>query len=399
MAQPRSGMARLAIIALLGGIGTAANAQPTQPPAASAIVAWDGKAAEVEFHASGNVALLIARGPEGTVPLLPVATVRDALRILADRRLSFAWPALLAWAGADLATLRDRALARTRLAYEVGLVSSLARTQTEEFSGSQALTATLQYAAALRDAGFRRQSLDLLRGRIAAINAGDSDDLAMQKVLLTVRLANNLMADGDDAAAVASLDGIVGDARIAAHWRLNAQVNLAQALAAGGRYQPALVTIEDAWKSFGAQQDANLKVPGSDANFARIKACALHGMGQGEKARALIADMVEGENDFTTTTSVRSARFLASVCMRDKVGAAAEAAALLRDAAPAGQIFAIMQPGSASRPDDRRVLEAMIAESSLRKPLAEIGRILPPQFDQAQQGWPGRAIDALPSPR
>lgn len=392
-------LTRSAMIAVMVGIGAVARAQPAPSPTPGAIVAWNGTAMEVEFHASGDVALLIARGPAATVPLMSVATVRDALRILADRRLSFAWPALLAWAGADLATLRDRALVRTRLAYEVGLVSSVARTQTEEFSGSPALTATLQYAAALREAGQRRQSLDLLRRRLAAIDAGDSDDLAMQKVLLTVRLANNLLDDRDDAAAIALLDDIVGDVRIAPHWRLNAQVNLAQALATTGQYQRALVTIEDAWRSFGAQQDADLKVPSSDANFARIKACALHGMKQPEKARAVIEGMAEEENEFTTTTSVTSARFLASVCMRDPVAAARHAAAMLRDATPAAQILAIMQPGGASRPDDRRVLAAMATDPLLRKPLAEIGRILPPQFDQALQGWPGRAIDAPPSPR
>jgi len=80
-------------------------------------ITWPGGSGTAEFRIDGDHAKLRVRTPDGKItPLRNVESTDDALAILADERLAFAWPALLAWAGDDLHILRDNDVSRAERA-------------------------------------------------------------------------------------------------------------------------------------------------------------------------------------------------------------------------------------------------------------------------------------------
>jgi len=345
--------------------------------------------AQAELHVAGDSAIILIRLADGSIASArAVNDVSDALGILADRRLAFAWPALLAWAGSDLTLLRERAVARARMAAEAGLLGAEPSGQAEKWAGDPAVSATLHYARALSDAGHKTDAITVLREAIAQ-TPGDAEH-NYARVFLTMRLANMQFESGDVAAGIAQLEAAERDKALDGEYELNIVVNLAMALARSGQYQRALVTINNAWRDFdagAAESEDYLKVPSSEANFAWIKACALDGLGSHEKARALMAGIVAAPDWPVDDTVPATARLNGFLCMHDDAGFAAEIAAQLQSAAPAGAVFLQAQPGAHEYAPDRAVVTAALHRPALIKAMAGQVRDLAPAFAPALQGW------------
>lgn len=383
------------VAAALGVVAFAQPAAAQQPPArASGIVAIGDNAVPLELRTAGDLAVMTVTLPDGrSAPYRAVATVDDAVEILADQRLAFAWPALLAWAGADLTALRDRALARAEQGDAIGVATASPRSQSERFAGDDAVTATLQHARALVRAGREGEAVALLRRRIAESHAADLSQHrdGFGTALFTIRLASILFDAGDEAAALATLDALSGDASIAPHYRLNIDVNRALLLAQAGRYAQALALINASLKTFRgdlpAADNQAIKIPDSEANFAWIEACALDGLGRHDEARARLAQIAPQVEGGTLTSTTQSARLSGFLCMHDAAGLAREIAADLAVAPPGGEIFARLQPLGWSRPVDQETIRRALAEPILVANLPSKARLLPPALQPAVAGW------------
>lgn len=399
-----SGLARLGCaVALSLGIAAAAPAQ--QPARASGIVAIGDNAVPLELRTAGDLAVMTVTLPDGrSVPFRSIATVDDAVAILADQRLAFAWPTLLDWAGADLTGLRERALAHAAQADAIGVVNALPRSQAERFAGDAGVTATLQHARALVQSGHRDEALALLRQRIAESHAADVSQHrdGFGTVLFTVRLASTLFDAGEDDAALATLDPIAKDDGIAATYRLNIDVNRALLLARSGHYDQALTLITASLRTFRSDQlptDGQIiHIPDSEANFAWIEACALDGLGRHAEASARMAQIAPRADQGPLSSTTQDARLSGFLCMHDAAGLARETAADLATAPPGGEIFAKLQPLDASRPADQETVRRSLAEPILVANLPSKARLLPAVLQLAVAGWRSSAatLDAGP---
>lgn len=356
--------------------------------------------AEAELHVAGDFAVLTMRSPEGdVVPLRSVSDVDDALAILADRRLAFAWPALLAWAGDDLVLLRDRAVARSQMAAEAGMLAAPPAGQGERWSGDPGVSAQLHYARALVDAGRSPAAIAFLRERIAA--TPDDPASASKRIFLTIRLANVLFGGGDVAAAVSTLDAAQRDHGLDGDFKLNIDVNLAMLLARSHQSQRALMMINDTWRQFDAEAgegEGYLKVPSSEANFAWIRACALDGLGDHAKARALIAGIGPSPVWPAQDKVVTEARISAFLCIGDVDGLAAELAAQLDAAPPAGDVFISLQAISYGLASDTALVAAALRRPILARAVAAHARLLSAALTPAVAHWREVAPSAPPRP-
>lgn len=379
------------------------NAAPAQqaPARASGIIAAGDNAISLELRTAGDTAVLFAILPDGhSIPYRRIDTVDDAVAMLADQRLAFAWPTLLAWAGPDLTALRDRAVAKAAQAEELGLVITAPRSTAALYSGDQGVTATLHYASTLVSSGMVDQGLALLRRRIAKARGADAtqhrDGFATQ--LLTVRLANILFSHGDEAGGMAMLDALAKDATIAPTYRLNIDVQLAVFEAETGRSAEALALITASLKAYRGEKlpdDSEvIHVPDSEANFAWVEACALDGLNRHDEARARMAQIAPRSDRGPLSSTTQKARLWGFQCMRDAAALGREIAAQLATAPPGSEIFARLQPLDPPRRIDQETLRRALAEPILVANLPGKARLLPPALQPAVAGWRGIGLDA-----
>lgn len=387
----RVGLGRMAAMALVVTMASGAVRAQTDFPHAP-ISLPDG-VGEAEFHLFNDMAVITVRRANGQIePLKLISDVDDALAVLADRRLSFAWPAVIAWAGSDLTLLRDRAVARNKAAVEMGLPTSPAKMVSEAASGDSRISATLQYARVLEAAGRTGEANALLRQRIAA--AADATGKNMRE-FLTIRLGWQLFDAGDAPAAIALLEKESADPQREATDHTNLDINLAAMLVRTGSYQRGLVLINQVWAQFSQQPDedaVNFKVPESEAQFAWIRACALDGLGSHVKARALLDAIVSktpaDRGRMTTAASTRISYFL---CTRDGPGLAREMARQFDTAWPANPLFDMIQPSSPPVAGDRATLAVALRQPVLIGAIRTKARLLEPDFTSAVSGWRTRA--------
>ena len=390
---------RLAAALSLGMMvaGTPGGARaPTDVPRAA--IRIDGVDATAEFHVIGDKAVLSARLPDGSVSGIRILNdVSDALAVLADERLSFARPALLAWAGSDLSILRDAALARSRVAAAAGIVSAIPKGQNEQWTGNGPLTSTLQFSRILASSGRADEAIAILR--TAIVQAPVKPDANDPRPFLAIRLAAVLFEYGAPEAAVDLLDKASQDATNEPDLKLNIDVNLAQFLARTGHYQRALLLIDAAWKQFQVPMadDELSSVPDSAAQFAWIKACALDGLGRHEQARALIAGISSGPPRAWEIPVPAKARLGAFICMHDSAGLADEFQAQLASARPGSDLFTALQPASYRFAPDAETVAAALRRPALAKAMAGRVRSLDPQFAAALRDWQAGSNATKPS--
>ena len=351
----------------------------------------DGEAGQVELHFVGDMAALTFRSADGTArPLRAIETPGDSLAVLADPRLAFAEPALLAWAGNDLTAQRDRMVARAKAAMEMSLPAMMPNSDAERWSGGTSLTATLQYMRVLTATGHTADAIAFLRDRLAKLPTGSapSDD----HTRLTTRLANILFDNGHEEEAVALLDAESGALPVKSESRANLDINLAALLVRSGHFQRGFALVDLTWRSFmGSNPDeiyaGSTKVPGSDAQFAWIRACALNGLGQKDKAHAIMAAITDIPPELPNEIgSTAGARIQGYYCMKDADDLAKELAAQLAIASPAGDILLAFDPLGETYLPDRETLKAALKSPVLVKAMA--GHVRPlTRFAAAVSRW------------
>jgi len=351
-------------------------------------VRWSDRSGEAEFHVAGDAAVLTLRLPDGNVVLLrQIGDPNDALAVLADERLRFTWPALLSWAGGDLGLLRDQSLVRARTGFEAGLPGTIAKGQAERWSGTWQLGAKLQYARALRQTGHRTEAAATLRREIG--NLSHTEKAAYDRVFLTMRLAG-MVFDTDAASAVGLLEQLIADPATSADQRVDAEVNLAQYLVRSGDYTRTLPLIDKVWTEFSQsdpKDQESQKLPDSEAQFAWIKACALHGLGRKADAYQLMS-FIGAVSATTSEIPIPSqARLRGFTCMKDANALAKEFANQLRSAPPGADLFRELQPESQGYAPDRDIVAAALLVPDLAQAVTTQVHFLSGSLTPALREW------------
>ena len=368
-------------------VGAYAKDKAPQAP-----ISWKGGSGVAKFQTSGDTAFLTLVAKDGKeATLRTVTTVDDALAILADDRLAFAWPALLDWAGPDLHKLRDFAVVHAKATLDAQLhPPPPGRYPSPQSDEDTKLAAMRSYIMALFGAGRHAEAIALARQQMASPTT--SFDASLARPSYTTLLAILLYYDGRHEDAIATLETADADGSIAAAWRVNIDTNLAAFLASSGKYEQALTVAERTEQAFGAQKSGFFygvhKYPDSDVLFASIRACALEGLGRHKEAKALLATMSRKPSKAPPALSRTSeARLNALLCMHDATGLADELAALLPSASPADDLFLQFQPAGRPLKAERETVVAALAEPALRTAIAGHARILDAQFTPALEGW------------
>lgn len=358
-------------------------------------VTWSGGAGMAELHIDGDKAAVSLRTADGKLSQLrEIDTVDDALAILADERLSFAWPALLAWAGDDLHILRDRALNRAVQAANGEVKPLPLKGRDRMYGGTKQFLAFSQYMAALERSGLAAYAITRIQARLAAPAKDDDPDV---RSALQTMLASHLFNAGTTARAITVLMQASTQADSAAS-RVNVNVAAAKYLAQMGQYDWALKIVD------GTQYDEKqlaagfrvLELPDSNAIFVAVRACALNGLGHTDEARTALARIVR-EPVTTSDLSVKAkSRLFAFACMHDAAGLANELAAQIQTAPPTAQVLLQFQPAAETVPAERATLVAALATDIATKAMAGRVRVLSGSLSSAVSAW--RDAFAPPSP-
>ena len=381
---------------LFGSLVPVAGASSQQSPQHAApggsgaheSVRWGDKAGEAEFHIVGDTAVITLRLPSNEVLLVRrIENPDDALAVLADQRLRFSWEAVLRWAGSDLVVLRDKALLRARAAADVGLPNGDPRGPAEETSG--ALQASiLQYARILTQSGHRKEAINTLNRQLSLTTA--TADSKYDRMMLVIKLASILFEGGDTSQAIEVLDKQVKDATTLPDARLNYQVALAQYLARSGSYNRALEIITNASAQFSVstpQDSESVKVPGSDAQFSWIRACALNGVGREAESRTIMASLDTASHPVDLSPLIRQVRLNAFLCMKDHKQLSAELSNLIATEPPASELFQFIQPGNRSYLPERAVLAMALKNPMILNATSGHVRFLDGPLTPAVREW------------
>ncbi|AOH84817.1 hypothetical protein AWL63_13445 [Sphingomonas panacis] len=265
-------------------------------------------------------------------------------------------------------------------------------TSNEQWMGDPALEGVLHYAKVVADAGRPQDAVTLLEQRYATFTKDPAQ--AASRIFLLAREAIIRFDAGEREAAIDLLERAAQDASLEGEYKLNIDVNQAMLQARAGQYQAAFVVINDAWRRFDAQNadaEESFKVPSSEANFAWIKACALDGLGQHEKARSLMAQIDAGTPRSPDRAVEAQARINGFVCMHDDASLADEFVAQLATAIPLSDVFVLMQPESHFDARERATVAAALRRPVVAESLAVRARLLAPAFQPALENWASTA--------
>lgn len=353
-------------------------------------VAAPGVGTRVRLLISGDDAALQVSANGKEEWLRPLLGVDEVLTVLADTRLSFLWPALLEWAGSDLAGLRDRQLEERRLGAMTG-------TSRESFIAAERLSrnrtrALMQYATTLARSGRRAEAIALLRAQLRPVRKSGSRR-AFETMMIGLRAVGIYRTDAAYGSALALLDELQR-MELGKDFQLNLDVNRASLLAQSGRYAEALTLIDNALAQFSALNidDENYAIGGSGRHFAWIRACALKGLGRNDEARsAMAAVATRGEvvqDEYVPVELTDSIRFRGQVCMRDADGIISDLLAELEgDHSLGSTAFLLAQPAARERSAWRSLLSTVFEDPRIKAALAGRARMLPPEFDAALRAW------------
>lgn len=168
-------------------------------------------------------------------------------------------------------------------------------------------------------------------------------------------------------------------------------MTLVDLLAVSGRYEEALVALDEATEAF-KQMSPGLffpsyeRLPGSMAYFPAMRACALYGLGRKKEALALFAQIKDQPSLTSTFSAVENARLHGISCTRDVDLLAAEIAQRVMTAPPAGDIMIWLQSAMLYGPS-ARVREQARSREIVIKAMAGRMRLLGGALAPALRGW------------
>jgi hypothetical protein len=361
---------------------------------ASGTMDYHGRPVRVDLLVNGHEAAIRARAG-AAVEMRPITTADMAILLLLDRRLEFLWPALLDWAGPDLGRFRAFSVADAEAAYNNGELRAPPRT-TAESSTRPKTRRLFQYSEALWFAGYRdkaRALVDTARAETGLRTDWDRTEWTM----LSARLASYTDNAGQHDDAIKLLIEAKATLGADSPYAINFDINRAAYLAEAGRSAEALALIETLAPQFETKKDGKYgkggeKVPGSERQFAWIKACALSGLGRAEEATRALAPVLNERQardpDFVVTPNA-AIRQRAYVCMKQVDGVVRELLAEMDEVLVAPRALYWMTPGATPAGLDPAMLAAVRADPRMKAAMAGRLRPLPAELTPALNGWAG----------
>lgn len=338
----------------------------------------------VEFSALGNGraslgTLRLRLASESKSEVLPLRDPQMILALLADKRMQFLWQPLTDWAGPGLESIRDSTLAHLRGAWARGAPALPPLSDTESQLGLR-VRALLQLTNYLMVVGQHSEAEQLLRDNLSKMAPRtDLSTRALEWQMVAFGIARSRLAQGDSQGAVSTyalVEATLGDSPYA----VNATVNRAAVLVESGEYSAALTALDSATAKLRVVSAAKSKAainPGSDLQFAWIRACAFERLGRTSEAREALHPLL--------SSSDQSFQAKARVCMGD-------VAALKRLIAQSLSTEFILSDSLLFQPGfvptkNRAIWDAVRADPELQALANQRMRVLPPELTAALNGW------------
>jgi tetratricopeptide (TPR) repeat protein len=337
----------------------------------------------VELLIDANVAALRMRSAEESKPDLAIISDPDAaLALLSDQHMKFLWGPLTEWAGADLTKMRDRMLLSLRSAADAGK-SAWAPSTTGESTVRPKVRALIQLAQYLDEIGRSEEAEQALSLQLRTMKLGGSwGDIEWFEVAAGIASART--AHNDYAGAISQyeyIESAMGDSPYA----VNATISRAALLARSGKYEDALKAVDAAWARFHSRHKGD-DIPGSERQFAWIRACALKGLGRNDEAEAafqpLLGDREWHDKDFVISSD-SSLQLKGRVCMNDTNAVIS----MIKDNVQNAPVTSLVDFEPDYQPlRDAAFWAAVRSDPELSKMVAERMRILPPEMKDALRG-------------
>ncbi|MBB4610370.1 hypothetical protein [Sphingomonas yabuuchiae] len=367
-------------------LSTAAIVQSPAPIASTA----QAFASEATFRPlSPTHATVTIRAAEGE-SVVDIDTIDDALAVLADRRLAAIWPQLLTWAGPSLTALREALVADAR--------AVLAKGRTKQADSAIAsvvrprLRPTFQLADALLAAGQVAEATQLMEdARIAEPQQGNSF-WSIHWAAMSQWLAKARDVRGDSQGTLDVLEAAIpplGNDRV----KLNLEASRASVLLDLHRPAEALAAIDAVEARFqapGGIFSGDVRIKGSDRQFAWIRACALQQLGRTAEAKAAAAPLypiTEPQDRRVRIDPTVKLRKQLGLCTRDVALTAQSYAEMLRDDPYGGEALVELQPAFRRRGYDARFMYEVRGHPLLASILAARLRAVPDDLVPALDGW------------
>ena len=209
--------------------------------------------------------------------------------LLASTDTAPLWPQIIAFTGEDGGLLRTALRARSQKLRSGGWAMPRIYSQLEHFAAGSVL-ATMQAADLALDAGDGEEAVGMMRAKRSELELGGlkKDEQQFDWLSLALREAKLQQMLGNIPAATAIYDAISANQTIYPDYRVNGAVNHAAMLAEQGRAAESLALINLAEADFKRASNGPT-IAGSDRQFAWIKACDYHLLGNEKEAQKAIA--------------------------------------------------------------------------------------------------------------
>jgi tetratricopeptide (TPR) repeat protein len=368
-------------------LAAAAAQTPAAPPAeavrtvATTAITEDPRVAAVDLvSVSGGRLAVRARGPAGAVVYgSELASVRDALAVLADRRLAALWPAVTDFAGRDLERQRQRLLDRTAEGVRTGVPPASAETMRQLSLNEGWALAARQRFDAMSETGRLDEGLREIRPAFARAAAGKGEPDVFAHFSLRVGVASELASQGRVEEALDMLEQGEKSRHTRTSFRGNYWVNRAAILAEAGRHSEALRWVDSA-RAFARKVNAYAD---AQVQFAWIRACALRGLGRTGEAEAEYR-IVEAASGPLVRLRLR-----ALACMGDEDRLAAELIRQLGTDEMPSKVALMLRMAQVSPFAWARPFARAAARPAVRAALEARSRPLPAEMTPALRGWAG----------
>jgi tetratricopeptide (TPR) repeat protein len=367
----------------LSDLAKAQAADPAAPyiRASAWVQTGNGGPAFVELLTNGDEAALRERTQTNANPKLQLITYpTDVVTLLADKKMQFLWEPLLDWAGGTIEFMRDRTLAKLRVAAAAGNAAQPSSTTSESAVGPK-VRSTIQLAQFLIAIGRISEADQMLAGALAHTKRS-----SIEWFSLAAWIASARWSAGDDEGAIRQyefIESTMGNSPYTA----NAKISRASLLAQSGRYNDALQLIDSTWAAW-TRDNREQKISGSYRQFAWIRACALEGLGRHAEARTAFQPVLQSRDTRDPHFVVESDDELTMngfKCMKDSravIGLLKDG--LVNDLHP--RAVTLLQPGFQPT-RDVGFWEEVRSDPELRKAAADRMSVLSPSLSAALNGW------------
>ncbi|WP_309752175.1 hypothetical protein [Novosphingobium sp.] len=255
-----------------------------------------------------------------------VAEYDNVFGMLASTKAAPLWPRLLAFVGEDGEGWRRALRKRADDLLTTGVPRPREGSPLENFVGGSVLI-TLQAAELYWQAGDAALAIKLLKDKrleLESLGALTNPNLQFSWISLLLRQAKLEINSGDLEGGLYLYRLIAGQKQLDGGFRANGLVNHAAVLAEYDRPREAIVMLDAAEKAAGPRGGW---VPGSERQFAWIRACALNQLGDAKGAKKAMAVITKASPTLRRASggiaSTESIELRMAYCMNDDAAIAA----------------------------------------------------------------------------